>query len=90
MKKFFALLLVAGLFTFASCGGGGKEGTGTDTTSATDTSGGTTTPDTTNNTPSTDGGETKTDTAAAGDSTTVTDTVSKGDGEKPDSTKGGE
>ncbi|EAY25808.1 hypothetical protein [Microscilla marina] len=84
MKKLFALLLVAGLFTFASCGGDKKTGTESDTTSVSDTSANTTTE------PDKSTVETQvTDTIAKNDSTVVidVDTVKKAEGETTDTTK---
>lgn len=85
MKKLFALLLVAGLFTFASCGGDKKNNeSGTDTAAVKDTSA----------KPNTEP-EKKTEEAPAKDSTAKTDdstkvaadTVKKTDGEVKDTTK---
>lgn len=86
MKKLFALLLVAGLFTFASCGGGGEKKTGSeaDTASAkTDTATAKTPEKTPEEKPAV------ADTAAKKDSVTVVDTVSKKDGEKKEEEKKG-
>lgn len=83
MKKLFALLLVAGLFTFASCGGDSKTNNETDTTSIEDT---TSKPTTEPEKKVEEKPAADTTAKPAGDSTVV-DSVKKTDGETTDTTK---
>jgi hypothetical protein len=84
MKKLFALLLVAGLFTFASCGGDSKTNNATDTTSTEDT---TSKPTTEPEKKPEEKPAADTTAKPAGGDSTVVDSVKKTDGETTDSTK---